>query len=311
MTTCTAKIIVWYTQEALITTKRVRKSISSTESFRSSYDSLSTSFSASQSGSIGFEGIEASSSGALSGLFTKVCTETHYHSEYYEKFESDEVSYHKDFLQLLRHERKEASIDGHSGYIEEAKIVQSVPTHCPKSMEDLQKLSEHYIKTMYRNVKGSGLVIGPKCSYEDRWTVDTIEPCAYKFCTGGGWIARPVTSKGWPAGNTGSSAQRHWLVSDRDGRRTCLEELENNDVVRIQTESTTDSGHDMMYASKKGWIYYDVRSGNPKQRWKVKKNSNTNVVFENMYHRCYYLGTYGGWLAIGGGRTAWAATPCR
>jgi len=118
-------------------------------------------------------------------------------------------------------------------------------------------------------------------------------------------IGDPQTHSGWPCGTVGNTGGSPHAMVEWSGK-----ELEDNVLVRIPTSDRTiaKDGYHNMYSSEIGNVYYDKKSDNIKQQWKISKtndpgNSEGNflcyddkVRIANGYWTDAYLGINGKWL---------------
>ncbi len=95
-------------------------------------------------------------------------------------------------------------------------------------------------------------------------------------------IGDPQTHLNWPCGTVGNTGGSAHLILEWSGNT-----LKNNSLVRIVTSDRTiaTGGYHHMYCSDIGNVYYDKKSTNKKQQWKVMKtNAQSNSSGDDL---CY------------------------
>ena len=127
------------------------------------------------------------------------------------------------------------------------------------------------------------------------------------FLKGPKLIGDPKTAKDWPCGTFGNAKGRPHRMNTWGG-----EPLKNNVFVRITTDDNTVAidNYNNMYSTDAGNIYYDLKSDNPKQKWKISKVYSGDqdslpedklyygdkVIISNGYWTQKNLGINGNWL---------------
>merc|ERR1712018_514940 len=96
-------------------------------------------------------------------------------------------------------------------------------------------------------------------------------------------------SKNWPCGYM--ACKNHKFTLEEDGTPKTVNDLQHGRYVRIKTHYTTHPNYEYAYSSDEGWIYFDVKSENEKQLWKIHKNG-AKVAFESKMWPGNYIGTY-------------------
>ncbi len=83
-------------------------------------------------------------------------------------------------------------------------------------------------------------------------------------------IGDPQTHLRWPCGTVGNTGGSPHAIVEWSGKK-----LKNNSLVRIPTSDRTvaKGGYHNMYSSDIGNIYYDKKSSNKKQQWKIMKTN--------------------------------------
>jgi len=90
------------------------------------------------------------------------------------------------------------------------------------------------------------------------------------FKNGKNVISDPQTHKNWPRGTISNAGGSPHTLVEWTGKK-----LKNNALVRILTSDRTvaKGGYHYMYSSDSGNVYYDKKSGNIPQQWKIMKTN--------------------------------------
>ncbi|MEM7014023.1 MAG: hypothetical protein AAF585_21400 [Verrucomicrobiota bacterium] len=124
------------------------------------------------------------------------------------------------------------------------------------------------------------------------------------------WISNPISSKGYPSGNYGSSAQEHYIYGGTPISWTKTpfgasfpkeySPIYDGETISLETTKTTHKGYVYMYCSVQGWTYYNDERSDDTCRWiikKVRKSSaddkvirdGDQVLIQNKYYDRYHL----------------------
>jgi hypothetical protein len=154
------RILVEHTQQPLLKASRYRKSISSSDSFNSSYKNISGYFSGKASFEFGL------CSGSVSAAFNHVASRFTSPKTLTYLEESSTTEFNSNFLQIACEVTTEVIIDGNVAKTVESKIVDSVVIYNPLSQKDLQKRFEEFIRLYYHeDGTGSAIKFGSICTF--------------------------------------------------------------------------------------------------------------------------------------------------
>jgi len=247
------RVLVEHSQQPLMKASSYRKSITSTDSFNSSYQNNSGSFSGNASL---FSG--KLFSGSASSAFNNVTSHISSLKTLSYQEESSTSEFNPNFLQVVREVTTEATIDGNVAKMVETKVVDCVPNNSPLSSKDLQKKSEEYIQ-LYDNGSGNGIKNGSICSFTatDHLKVKEQPPATYHGTIYGDWMGnRDWAIRGYPLSNgfkvfaTNSSGTLKMVGVHADGSQEgrCKQNFTGNitpEVVKQAWNSPTDvvGGH--------------------------------------------------------------------
>ncbi len=143
----------------------------------------------------------------------------------------------------------------------------SIRTNKVRSIADAVPRSEPTI-----TIDASGYISEPAPKPKPGPEVISNHSAVY-FKNGKRVIGDPQTHKNWPCGTIGNAGGSPHTIVEWTGRV-----LKNNSLVRILTTDRTvaKGGYHHMYSSDKGNVYYDTKSGNIPQQWKIMKTNDAS-----------------------------------